>query len=386
MMTKQECETLISTMDEIEEIRYIVLTNKITLAINIKSHNPYSYVVHNCFKNKCLDIKSCVILSSNSNEVSSLARCILRTLLMNPIDSFLGISIVADAPQYRNVNLNVKRPGVLRQYYGMDIEQINEFYVRRVAYRSQTSFQSEDSDPHKLVIKPFLDDMKIMAEYFKNFINININDLQLENVDTTNNFNTCTILLYHSLPDIKKESSMGWHCDSRYSVLGKFSDKLNGQMYNTPVIIFSIGKSRLLKWRKRFTVRNSSGHCSFEIEEGSEFEMFLNEGYFLILNPKDEEPHQDIKSGKTIHYQHGDTKVIGDDISIAFIFRVSQHSCICSCHDNLVKLPGDIIKKIEDKELKGEVNQNIREKKYSEFNYVNYHNEIKLHFEKYFNQ
>ena len=52
--------------------------------------------------------------------------------------------------------------------------------------------------------------------------------------------------------------------------------------------------------------------------------------------------------------------MMGDDISMAFIFRVSQHSCICSCHDNLVKLPGDIIKKIEDKELKGEVNQKIR--------------------------
>ena len=60
----------------------------------------------------------------NWNELLSLAICILRTLMINLLNSFLGISIVADAPQCRNVNLNIKQPGVLRQYYGSDIEKL----------------------------------------------------------------------------------------------------------------------------------------------------------------------------------------------------------------------------------------------------------------------
>ena len=300
MMTKEKCHCLISKLDVIEEIRYIVLRNKIRAELNINTVNPYSYFLVDSSTNKSVDIKSCVVTSVNRNELTSLARYILRTLIVNPINSLLGISIVADAPQCRNMNLNVKRPGVLRQYYGLDIEKIDKDTVRRVSYRSQTSFQSEGSDPHKLVIKPFLDDMVEMAEYFNTFLNKNKYELNLENVDLSNNFNTCTLLLYHTLADIKKESSMGWHCDSRYSVSGNFSAKLNGQMYNTPVVIFTIGKSRLLKWRKRFTIRNPNGHGSFEIEKGFEIEMLLQEGNFLILNPKDEEPHYDVTSKKII--------------------------------------------------------------------------------------
>ena len=178
---------------------------------------------------------------------------------------------------------------------------------------------------------------------------------------------------------------MGWHCDSRFSVLGNFSAKLNGQMYNTPVVIFTIGKSRLLKWRKRFTIRNPNGHGSFEIEKGFEMEMLLQEGNFLILNPKDEEPHYDVTSKKMIHFQHRDTKINDNDISIAFIFRVSPHSCICSCTDNTVQLPIDIMQKIKEKESKSEINQNKRNTKYEEFDEFLYHKKLNLHFEHNFN-
>ena len=48
---------------------------------------------------------------------------------------------------------------MLRQYYGMDIEKIDDTVIKRVAYRSQTSFTSEGSDPLELVVKPFPNDM-----------------------------------------------------------------------------------------------------------------------------------------------------------------------------------------------------------------------------------
>ena len=76
--------------------------------------NPYSYVIIDGEKYNCFGIKSCVVQSVNRYQLISLARCILRTIIVNPFNSFLGVSVFADAPQYRNINLNVKQPGVLR--------------------------------------------------------------------------------------------------------------------------------------------------------------------------------------------------------------------------------------------------------------------------------
>ena len=128
---------------------------------------------------------------------------------MRPPNSFLGISIVADAPECNDVMLNVKRPGVLRQYYGLDIKNIDNKTIERVAYRAQTSFRSEGSDPYNLKIKPFSADMVVVSEYMHKFLVVNQNALQLESVNLDNKFNSCTILLYHSLHPLKLESSMG---------------------------------------------------------------------------------------------------------------------------------------------------------------------------------
>ena len=80
----------------------------------------------------------------------------------------------------------------------------------------------------------------------------NRDELQLSDVELDKSFNSCTVLLYHELSDYKNESSMGWHCDSKYSLDGKFIDKMNGQVYNTALVIFLIGSGSLLKWRKKF--------------------------------------------------------------------------------------------------------------------------------------
>ena len=81
-------------------------------------------------------------------------------------------------------------------------------------------------------------------------------------------------------------SSMGWHCDSKFSIKGKFLEKMNGQVYNTPVVIFSAGKSRYLKWRRRFVQKNINGRNEFVIESKSLEQMLLTEGSVCIINPK----------------------------------------------------------------------------------------------------
>ena len=129
-----------------------------------------------------------------------------------------------------------------------------------VAYRSKTSMSSEGSDHNKLIIKPFSDSMYVMANYLPNLLVNNQGLLHLESVDLSKSFNSCTILIYRSLKDIKSESSMGWHCGSKYSTGGKFKVKRNVQSYNTPVVIFTIGHSRYLSWRIRFTKRSEKGY------------------------------------------------------------------------------------------------------------------------------
>ena len=174
---------------------------------------------------------------------------------------------------------------------------------------------------------------------------------------------------------------MGWHCDSKFTLGDKFSEKMNGQKYNTPVIIFTIGKSCLLKWRKRFYKRKDNGYNSIDIVRDSIERMLLYEGSICIINPKDEEPHVEFNNENLVHFQHGDTKVKGKDISVAFVFRVSSHSCLCNSIDNKVILPEDILQIIREKEMNQKVNQTVRNEKYKEIDNNRYHQVLKSHFE-----
>ena len=108
--------------------------------------------------------------------------------------------------------------------------------------------------------------------------------------------------------------------------------------------------------------------------------MLIEQGDICIINPKDEEPHNEVSTKRMIHFQHGDTKVSNDDMSIAFVFRVSPHECVCNCDDNKVILPEDVLKSITEKEMYGIVNHEKRMKKYKSMDVAKYHNVLKSHF------
>ena len=78
-------------------------------------------------------------------------------------------------------------------------------------------------------------------------------------------------------------------------------------------------------------------------------------------------------------------KVVGDDISVAFVFRVSPHVCLCNIIDNRVMLPEELLKSIREKEVNSKVDQNKRNEKYEEFDKIEYHKALKGHFEQYYN-
>ena len=101
----------------------------------------------------------------------------------------------------------------------------------------------------------------------------------------------------------------------------------------------------------------------------------------MFIHPYDEEPHLDILSNKIVHFQHGDTKVKQNDISFAFVFRVSKHQCICNIHDNKVILPNEVTEYIKIKEKSSIVSQHDRIAKYKEIDISQYHNSLKSHIE-----
>ena len=386
LMTKATCEELLAPLGNIEELRYIVLTcNSSSLNINTPV-TDYSCDLNIYCTKKCnICMLSKVGRCGSSEYLVFLGRKLLYKLVTSELDTKDGISIVADAPECnKNARLNIERPGVLRQYYGMNIAKIDTNTIKRVAYRSHSSTCSEGSDPNKLVIKPFTYEISAMALYLHKFLGINENRLDLNGVDITHPFNSCSVLMYHTLANFKLESHMGWHRDSKFSVAGKFKKKGNDQMYNTPVVIFTIGNKRLLHWRKRWTKMNENGYKSYSVDPHSMMEMMLYEGSFCLVNPKDEEPHIEKGCEHDVHLQHGKVKLKDDSVSVAFVFRVSPHTCICNLETNHVILEEDALVAIKKKELTSSVKDKHRQKLYKQLKRKVYHKELNKKFTKVF--
>ena len=262
--------------------------------------------------------------------------------------------------------------------------KISDYIDKRVAYRSQLSFKSEGSDPFKMVIKPFPEEMNSMSNYFNEFLIRNKIELELEDVNLTKQFNSCTILLYHTLVDYKQSSQMGWHCDSKFSLSGKFMENSNGQLINTPVVISTIGKGRYLKWRKRYTILKQTGRLSWDCDKANVVKMLQEEGHICILNPLDETPHFESGSKRIIQFQHGDIKINPNDISIAFVFRVSPHECLCRLENNRVALSPAIVAEINEKDKVSKVKQIHRTELYMTFDKEIYHEKLTNHFKSLF--
>ena len=85
--------------------------------------------------------------------------------------------------------------------------------------------------------------------------------------------------------------------------------------------------------------------------------MVMTEVGKFVINPLDESTHDDKTQSNEVHFQHGKTKIKNNSISIAFVFRVSLHICLCKKEDNTVILPKNIIEMIKSKEMNSKVTQ-----------------------------
>ena len=100
LMTKETCKAILSEISDINEVRYIVLTNKTCSSLNTKENfNNYSYTKFEYLKLKKLGFTSMLAIPNFSSELISLSKNTIHRLIFNTPDSLHGISIVADAPE-----------------------------------------------------------------------------------------------------------------------------------------------------------------------------------------------------------------------------------------------------------------------------------------------
>ena len=105
--------------------------------------------------------------------------------------------------------------------------------------------------------------------------------------------------------------------------------------------------------------------------------MLLDEGSFCIINPRDEEPHTEPDNEYKVHYQHGNVIHKTDSTSVAFVFRVSPHTCICNKSNNSVIFDSDTLSKVIDQDIHKNINKQKRKNLYSGINKEKYHAQIK---------
>ena len=111
-------------------------------------------------------------------------------------------------------------------------------------YGRGTGLSSIGMDPSNFVTRPFTSSLDIIASELHSLINSNIQFFNLESVNTSLNFNHCSILIYYAGAGLKSESTLGMHYDCVYSVNdGSFTTKANSQVENNPVVIYSLGDS-----------------------------------------------------------------------------------------------------------------------------------------------
>ena len=145
------------------------------------------------------------------------------------------------------------------------------------------------------------------------------------NLDISHEFDSCVILSYYSGDNLKKKSTMGFHCDNTYNRRGKYMECSNSQIENTPIVIVSFGETRVLNFERLYSNKSSKGKHEWLKDESFHKSMVMDENNIVIINSSDEKPHKLLHSDKTCKYRHGNVCVQGENkMSFSLVFRVVQ--------------------------------------------------------------
>ena len=141
----------------------------------------------------------------------------------------------------------------MRTYYGLNIEVINPTIYKRVTYGPTDITGCLAMDPRVYSTKEMSTEMFELGKQLKLFVKEKFEGQQKSSVIFDCEFNHCTILIYnvHS-PNVN--CKLSYHCDCEYDCSGHFKHTQNSQGENTPVIVYSLGDSRNMYFRKRMEI------------------------------------------------------------------------------------------------------------------------------------
>ena len=261
-------------------------------------------------------MKSEVLSPALTDELLTMSKIFIKTLLLSKFNTSQGINISADIPRCCNHPvINIKRPAVLRIYYGKTDYCVNSPYVERPTYGPTRLYSSVGIDPYQYHTKPFTTELTAISKYLKKFIQgYHFTFLEKK---VTHDFNHCTVLVYRS-NDSKSNSSLSYHCDSTYDTNGNFIQKSNTQMQNSIVLVLSLGDPRELKYALRFSYGNKWVMSNVSIPSTT-----LEHNCLYILHCEDEIPTNRNGSIHLSQIMHGGVSMIGtNELSIALCFRM----------------------------------------------------------------
>ena len=105
------------------------------------------------------------------------------------------------------------------------------------------------------------DTTELFVEKLHYIIKINNTLLNMDGVDMSNKFDHCSVILYYTGVNLKEKCSLVFYYDCVFSPInGKFVTISNSQVANTSAVIYSIGVSCNLHWKRRKIGLSNTGH------------------------------------------------------------------------------------------------------------------------------
>lgn len=225
--------------------------------------------------------------------------------------------------------LNLKRPAVLRQYFGMNVDTDKptgrDDVIWRYSYGGGSGARTVGIHPKHSTTREMTYPMQIIAEEVYQYLKAKFgNDSSVKILP----FNHITVLLYYNKVDKYnfKELMLGYHTDNVFSHDGEFIDGANSQLENTFTALVTLGDKREVDFRRQILeLSQTTNKKKWVNDTNTPLVSFVMRNLSLfLLNPGDERPTQvELPDGPVIkRHQHGDVKFpYPDNISAVLALR-----------------------------------------------------------------
>ena len=103
-----------------------------------------------------------------------LCKNVMDKLINSPVNSIHGISIVACQSMGNPIMLNVTKPAVLQQYYGVDIEDKDQHVVLKATFGFLKGLNKAGIGPHRYTLKSFDNNLHAISTCVMKILQINV--------------------------------------------------------------------------------------------------------------------------------------------------------------------------------------------------------------------